>query len=762
MNELPSLVTDLALILVLAGLTTLLCKKLKQPVVLGYILAGFLCGPVVSFLPTIADQENIELWSEIGVIFLMFAVGLEFSIHKLVKVGLAGILASLFEVVGMMLLGIGLGRLLGWSTMDSVFLGGMLSISSTMIAIKALEDSGLKQHKFAGYAIGTLIIEDIVAIFLMVILSTVSISQGISGVGLLATIGELLFYLALWMLMGIFLLPTFLNKVRSLLNDEMLLVISLGICFGMVWIADALGFSSALGAFLAGSILAGTVHSEQIEHLVAPCRDLFGAVFFVSVGLLVVPSTLAEYIVPIVLITLVTIIGKIIFLTLGMMAAGKDIATSVSSAFCLTQIGEFSYIIAALGTSLAVTSDFLYPVIVAVSVITSFTTPLMISHAEGFAGWLARIMPPTLRNGWEKYGNNDDDNVLQDSDWRAFGKSYLASLLLHSLISLGIFMLGTAFLGGLVSRWGFGNALVCLLVELAMLPFIGQLLVFRNSYMTSLWLRGLKNRLPLLVLMIIRVAVAMALLVLPLYWLLHFHPFLIALIVLGLTLLLFKFNKFTSMYLRIEARFLANFNERRLYEMQGEGKPNALRHSLNQHLLVKRFHCPAEGAVLGQSLQGLDWGRLYGLKVIKIKRGRRHINIPEGGERLQAGDWLWLLGEAKDLANFSYYAAENKLLLDENAGEQTLKDFIAGQSDASGSEQIYCCAVQMSEAPEYVGKTLRDSSLRQDWSCFLLGLERSLLPIVNPSPDMVLEGDDLVWVLGSKKMGEALVAAGLV
>ena len=275
MNELPSLVTDLALILMLAGLTTLLCKKLKQPLVLGYILAGFLCGPVVDFLPTIADQENIKLWSEIGVIFLMFAVGLEFSIHKLVKVGLAGILASLFEVVGMMVLGIGLGQALGWSMMNSVFLGGMLAISSTMIAIKALEDSGLKEHKFAGYAIGTLIIEDIVAIFLMIILTTVSQSQGVGGMSLLMTIGQLLFYLALWLILGIYLLPTFLNKVHSLLNDEMLLVISLGVCFGMVWIASALGFSSALGAFLAGSILAGTVHVERIEHLVAPCRDLW-------------------------------------------------------------------------------------------------------------------------------------------------------------------------------------------------------------------------------------------------------------------------------------------------------------------------------------------------------------------------------------------------------------------------------------------------------------------------------------------------------
>lgn len=294
-----------------------------------------------------------------------------------------------------------------------------------------------------------------------------------------------------------------------------------------------------------------------------------------------------------------------------------------------------------------------------------------------------------------------------------------------------------------------------------MLPFVGQLLVFRNSYMTSLWLRGLKNRLPLLVLMILRVAVAMALLIMPLYWLLQFHSVLIGLICLGLTLLLFKFNKFTSMYLRIEARFLANFNERKLYEQRAGTTGNELRHSLNEELLVKCFRCPEEGALIGQSLQETDWGRLYNLKVIKIKRGRKHINIPEGGERLQANDLVWLLGEARDLANFSFYSAENNLLQAETA-DLTLKDFIAGQSDASDSEQIYCCAVQMADAPRYVGKNLRDSSLRQDWSCFLLGLERNMLPIMNPSPDMVLESGDLVWVLGGRSMGEALVAEGLV
>lgn len=760
MHGLPSLVTDLALILLLAAFTTLLCRKFNQPLVLGYILAGFLCGPVVDFLPTIADQENIKLWSEIGVIFLMFAVGLEFSIHKLVKVGLAGILSALFEVGGMMFLGIVLGQALGWTMMDSIFLGGMLAISSTMVAIKSLEDSGMKSHKFAGYAIGTLIIEDIVAIFMMVILSTVAVSQGISGLELTLTIGRLLFYLAVWLMLGILLLPTLLHKVRDLLTDEVLLVLSLGICFGMVWIADALGFSSALGAFLAGSILAGTLHSDKIEHLVAPCKDLFGAVFFVSVGLLVVPATLVDYLLPILLITVITIVGKIFFLTLGMMAAGKDIATSVKSAFCLTQIGEFSYIIAALGTSLGVTSDFLYPVIVAVSVVTAFTTPLMIGHAGGFADWLAGVMPEKLRQGWEKYGNNDDDSALQDSDWLAFGKGYIASLLLHMLISVGIIMLGIRVLAPLLADLSFGNVLVCVLVELGIMPFVGQLLLHRDPNMTSLWLRGIKNRLPLLVLMLVRVLVAMLLLILPLYWLIGFHPVWVVPGGVLLTLLLSRYRRFTSLYLKIEAKFLANFNERKLQEQYAADKRGDFGHRLNEDVFVRKFTCPEDSSIVGQSLLQLDWGRM-GIKVIKIVRGRQHINIPDGAEQIHIGDSIWVLSDPKTLANFVYICRMRGMLQPVAEAEMSLHDYIE-QQDGSAAEQIYCCAVSIADVPRYAGKTIRGSSIKQDWSCFLLGLERDMLPINNPSPDMQLENGDLVWVLGSKQMGERLVAEGVI
>lgn len=757
MNDLPSLVTDLALILLLAGFTTLLCRKLRQPLVLGYILAGFLCGPVVSFLPTVADRANIELWSEIGIIFLMFAVGLEFSLHKLVKVGMAAILSALFEVLGMMALGVLIGQAFGWSMMNSLFLGGMLSISSTMIALKALEDSGLKEKKFAGYAIGTLVIEDIVAIFLMVILSTMAHSRGFDGAELLLTIGQMMFYLALWLMLGIYILPTFLNKVKNLLDDEMLLVLSLGICLGMVWIADALGFSSAFGAFLAGSILAGTIHAERIEHLVTPCKDLFGAVFFVSVGLLVVPSTLLEYWLPIVVITIVTILGKIVTKTLGMLAAGKDLHTSVSAAFCLTQVGEFSYIIAGLGTSLGVTSDFLYPIIVAVSVVTAFTTPLMIRHADGFAGWLAGVVPESVREGWEKYGNNDDDNALLDSDWRAFGKSYILTTILYAVISLGLILLGKTLLVPLLAELPFAHAIAAVIIYLCILPFIRQLIIFRDPYMMSLWLRGLKNRLPLVALIAVRVLLGMLLLLMPLNLLFNLPTWLLLGLCLLLTLLLVRMKNFSSLYLRIEARFLANFNEKKLAEVAPGSD-----HNLNEKLSVALFSLPPTSQAVGQSLMELDWGRYYGVKVIKIVRGRSHINIPDGVERLKAGDELLVLGAAKNLDNFTYIADKQALLALQNQPRLTLKDYIAGQNHDAAGHQLYCFAVELAKTPQYSGKIIRESSLKQDWSCFLLGLERDRQPILDPSPDLRLEPGDLVWVLGSRSLGEKLVEEGLI
>ena len=369
-------------------------------------------------------------------------------------------------------------------------------------------------------------------------------------------------------------------------------------------------------------------------------------------------------------------------------------------------------------------------------------------------------MPEKLRSGWEKYGNNDDDSALQDSDWLAFGKNYLISLVLHTLISLGVIVLGFRLLAPLLAEWSFGDVLLCVLIELGIMPFVGQLLLHRDPHMTSLWLRGVKNRLPLLVLMVVRVLLAMSLLILPLYWLFGFHPLWVLLGGLLLTLLLFRFRRFTSLYLKVEAKFLANFNERKLQEQYAAAKRGDFGHNLNDELFVRKFVCPEESSIAGRSLVQLDWGRRR-IKVIKMVRGRQHINIPHGDETILAGDSVWVLSEAKSLSNFTYICRARGILQPSDAPEMSLKDYIE-QQDGAAAEQIYCCAVSIAEVPRYAGKTIRESSIKQDWGCFLLGLERDMLPISNPNPDMRLENGDLVWVLGSKQMGERLVAEGVV
>ena len=317
MSHLPTLITDLALILASAGLMTLIFKRLKQPSVLGYIVAGILAGPHITLTPTVIDSGNIQTWADIGVVFLLFALGLEFSFKKLMKVGGPAIIAALTIIVGMVVLGFIVGVAMGWKQMDSIFLGGMLAMSSTSIIYKAFEDLGLRTQRFTGLVFGILVIEDLVAIVLMVMLSTMAVSKNFEGMEMVYSIGKLLFFLLLWFLTGSYIIPTFFRRTRLLMGDETLLIVSLGLCFLMVVFATAVGFSSALGAFVMGSILAETIEAEKIERLVKPVKDLFAAIFFVSVGMMVDPGMIAQYIWPIVIITLTVLIGQSVFGTLG-------------------------------------------------------------------------------------------------------------------------------------------------------------------------------------------------------------------------------------------------------------------------------------------------------------------------------------------------------------------------------------------------------------------------------------------------------------
>ena len=473
MSELEPLIADLALIMIFAGVMTLLFKSLKQPIVLGYIVAGFLASPNMPYMPSITDGHSVHVWSDIGVIFLLFALGLEFSFKKILKMGAAPIIAAIAIIISMMYVGSLVGQLFGWSEMNSIFLGGMLAMSSTTIIFKAFDDMGLGKERFAGLVLSVLIIEDILAIVLMVMLSTMAVSKEFEGTQMLQSILKLGFFLVLWFVVGIFLIPLFLRKVKKLMNDETLLIIALAMCFGMVVFASAVGFSAAFGAFVMGSILAETVEAHTIEHLVSPVKNLFGAIFFVSVGMMVDVNLIIEYIGPILCIVAAIMLGQTILSTCAFLISGQTLKTAMQCSFSLTQIGEFAFILASLGTSLKVTSDFLYPIVVAVSVFTTFTTPYMIRLAEPAYNVVRRILPAKWiekmeRNNTEEAGEDETDEMRQL--WRSEFKIFIFTVLINLVLCVAVialmYLFGAPLIYGILpDPWsGVVTAIVTLLL----------------------------------------------------------------------------------------------------------------------------------------------------------------------------------------------------------------------------------------------------------------------------------------------------------
>ena len=767
MQEIPALISDLTAILVLAAITTLLCKKINLPSVLGYILAGFLVGPVVEFIPTIHDMANIEVWSDIGVIFLMFGLGLEFSLHKMAEVGVPGFLSAGIQALGMGIVGFFLGILLGWGTMNSVFLGVMLAMSSTMITMKSIEDMGLKEEKFSDLAMGTLVIEDIIAIFAMVILSTIAVSQSISGLALAERLGILLLYLALWLILGIYLVPTLMKKLVGLMNDEVLLIFSLALCFLMALLAEEIGLSTELGAFLAGSLLAGTVHAERVEHLITPCKNLFGAVFFVSVGFMVQPAMILKYIAPILLLAVVAIVGKLFFLTLGGLAAGQELDVSVSSAAAQTQVGEFSFIIAGLGQSLSVTGAFLYPIIVAVSVVTTFTTPFLLKLAGPLTRLLERILPDKWLAAIAKYSAaKQADKSGENKDLTFFLKYYFQTLALYGVLAVGVILLGVRSLLPFLLRldWGGRRAelVACGMMYLALLFLLPAMLRIKKRYFTALWLESTSNRLLLSILMIFRAGVVILLAVLPAFLIFQVNPLWLASGAIPLMWIVTRSDRLTGHYLEVEARFLANFNERKLAEQFGQGDQAEVHHWLTEQLYVVTLACPEKYVGEGMTLWDHGWGSADHINIIKIIRGKEHINIPEGDVKTRGGDLLVAMGSRRDLENFCFKQTVDGVRPQKGSRLQTLKEYIENQEGIPQTRQLLCCGVSLGKDLPQQGRSIRDSGIKEEWSAFLIGLERDLLPIPNPDRSMTLRTGDLLWVMGSQEMAGKLVRLGLL
>ena len=728
-HHLQPLISDLGLILMTAAVAVLLFKKIKQPLVLGYLIAGFLAGNHFDFFPSVKDIKSVEVWAEIGVIFLLFSLGLEFSFKKLMKVGGTASITAITQIIAMVAIGYLAGQWIGWKQMDSIFLGVILSISSTTIILKTFDELGVKTQKFAGIVIGSLIVQDIVAILMMVLLSTIAVSQQFSGSELLLSVFKLIFFLTIWFVGGIFFIPTLLKNAKNILTDEMLLIISLALCLMMVILAANVGFSPALGAFIMGSIIAETTQAEHIEHLVKPVKDLFGAVFFVSVGMLINPGTLYEYALPVAILTLVVILGQSISSTIGALLSGQPLKQSVQTGMSLSQIGEFSFIIATLGMTLNVTSDFLYPIVVAVSAVTTFTTPFMVKFATPFSEYLEKKLPRKWIKKIERYSANAQSIKLV-SNWQIVVRSFLTQVIIHSVIIVAIILLSSKFILPLVEGSQFGNLFAALITIVILSPFLWALSLRRVAVKEVAILREeRKYRGPILMMILMRM-------VLTLFYIgfllnIFFSPVIAFIMLIVAVVVYFVFpKKLNAQYHKIEDHFLKNLNAR---ELKKAVRSRSDLTPWDGHMTT--FEIAPTSNIAGKTLEELSIREQLGINIAFVKRGEITINIPSRNERLFPGDEICVIGTDTQVAAFKKYLDQHEIDVSPLATES---DIVLQQLEL------------INEA--FIGKSIRDSELRKKTSGLIVGLERGGKRILNPESKLILEKNDILWIVGSKKL----------
>ncbi len=762
MEQLDHLISDLALILVVAGVVSLIFKKIKQPVVLAYIIAGFLISPNFSYLPTVVDIEDIHVWANFGIVFLMFGLGLEFSFKKIATVGGSAIVTAMTVMSAMVIIGYATAQILGWSKMDSVFLGGMLSMSSTMIILKAYEEYKLKKEKFAQLVLGTLVLEDIGGIFMMIILSTVAVSQETSGMDVFKNIGMLLLCLSIWLVLGIYLIPTFLKKVADRINDELLLIVCIGLCLGMVVIANLIGFSSALGAFLAGSILAGTVQVHRIEGMVKPIKDLFGAVFFVSVGMMIEPRLLLEYLVPILIITLVTILGQMIFATLGILFSGQSLHTAIRGGFSMVQIGEFSFIIATLGKSLGVISDFLYPIVVCVSVITTFTTPIFIKNSERVYSLIKRHLPPRLYKFLNRHTSEQQSSRDKDWDWRRYIERFFVRTFICGAGIFLVYLGGTRFLQPFVLTYIhgiWGNVVTAFITCAFMIPLINIMCSKKSVLYTKLWLKNQTNRMPLLAFTGMRILISCGFVVAALRKLLHLPYLLLVVLSLAAIIFIVKSDYIKGKTLKMEMRFIENFYENTLARQRKERGINAEYRWLDEAYHVVEFKVTE--ALQHDTIVEFCHSRFFHVTIINVIRYGKHINMPSGDYQVMKGDILHAMGTKNEVEACILMLEKAENIQAPEEPMVTLREYIYGQIfyEIEARKQIICCPIQVEKGSELIKKSIKNSGFRLKYQAYIIGIERGMLPIVNPDINTVIEEGDLLWVIGTQKMANKLLKA---
>ena len=750
MDNLAPLISDLALILIVAGVVTLVFKRLKQPLVLGYIVAGFLAGPHMPYTPSVEDLTSIHLWSEIGVIFLMFTLGLEFSFKKIVKMGIGPVIAACTVMFCMIGVGRFLGTLFGWDSMNSLFLGGMLAMSSTTIIYKALDDLGLRQQKFAGEVLSVLILEDILGILLMVVLSALAVSRHFEGAELMGSLLKLGFFLILWFVVGVYVVPLFLRGTRKWMNRETLLVVSVGLCFLLVVIASKAGYSSAFGAFMMGSILAETVEAESIERVTAPVKDLFGAIFFVSVGMMVDPAVLAEYWLPILAICVAIIIGQAVFGTIGFLLSGQPLRVAVQCGFSLAQIGEFAFILAALGVSLHVTADFLYPVVVAVSIITTFLTPYMIRAAAPAYEWLERSMPkPVRRMAGHAPRGRRAKKTGDASDW----KRLLIALTCISVAytTLCVAAVGISFASllpasrGVLGHWP-GNVVCGVLTILVASPFLRAIVMRKNhsEEWKSIARRGRLARVGLWSTFAVRYMLAAAVVyyvldfLSPFWW--PFHVAASLLIVAGMVAS--RGVKWVS--IKMERTFMQNLKIREVSARRAAvaGMPAYARRLEARNIHIAQLEIPANSRWGGRTLAELSVSHTDGVMVVAIRRGDYRINIPDGHTEIYPGDGIEAIGDDAGIAAFA---------------ARLQSEVHADMTEASGGARLAVRRLIIRDGSPFEGHTLSGSGIRSRHHCMVIGFEEENDVIAYATAERKIMRGDTLWVVGEEQAVKKLL-----
>ncbi|HTE28000.1 cation:proton antiporter domain-containing protein [Flavitalea sp.] len=753
MGHLPKLISDLALILMAGAFITLIFKKIRQPLVLGYIIAGFLVGPYFHLVPTVSDLQNVDTLAEIGVIFLLFSLGLEFSFKKLVRVGGSASITAFVEIVFITVAGYFLGKLMGWSTMDSLFLGGMLASSSTTIILRAFDELGVKTKRYAGVVFGVLIVEDIVVILLMVLLSTMAVTRQFEGTEMIFTVLKLLFFLAIWFIAGIFLLPTFLKKAKKLMDDENLLILSLGLCLGMVVLATVVGFSAELGAFVMGSIIAETTSAEKVEHLIKPVKDLFGAIFFVSVGMMIDPKAMVEYAWPILWVTLLTLFGKLISTTIGAVLSGQPLKQAIQVGMSMAQIGEFAFIVATLGLSLGVISPFLFPIAVGASAVTTFTTPYLIKYSEPFSDFITRLLPDKWIRRLNRYSSGTQ-SIQADSDWRIVLKSYIQIFITNGIILIALLLISMRFIDPFIQQQIANknlSATIALLVSLGIsAPFFWAFMAKRpgNLAYRELWLEKRYNRGPLLLIEILRNIVGVIAIGFWVNKLVSTQVALLLVVPFTILVLVIFSNRIQKLYQRIEGRFINNLNARENASTSNDSLTEKIRDQTTKmqsdlaswDVHIAEMEVKPDADYIGKTLVELGWREKYGINIGYIKRGDRLMRVPGRNNRLMPFDHVGIIATDEQLQLFkSVFNATEVFAQDDNeAGEITLQKIL------------------VDEHTKLKGTDIRSSSLRERTNGLVVGIERGKDRILNPDSATILEWGDIIWIVGDKKKVQQL------